>query len=135
MVGGIFKGLVGICVLSVFVFLGVKLQAAGLALPGPVIGLVLLAAALAASASKSGARKGLLGLREALTPVAKYLIKHMGLLFVPAGVGVVTQLDLLRRHWPAIAVALFVSTLLSLIVTGWVMHRLCTPMADSGETA
>jgi holin-like protein len=87
----------------------------GLPLPGPVIGLVLLL--------------GFLILRDRtpdphLSGTAGWLLRHFGLLFVPAGVGVITQLDVLGSNWLALLVAIPVSTLLGLIVTGWVMQRL-----------
>ena len=44
------------------------------------------------------------------------------MLFVPAGVGVVTELQELRQNALAIAVAIPVSTLLGLVVTGMLMQ-------------
>ena len=55
------------------------------------------------------------------------LLQHLSLLFVPAGVGVITQLDVLGRNWLPVLVALVVSTALGLLVTGWVMQRLAQP--------
>ena len=92
----------------------VAARALGLPLPGPVIGLLLLL--------------GLLQLRggpdEAMRTTSEGLLRHLSLLFVPAGVGVVTQLDALRADWLAITVSLVASTALGLAVTGWVMQRL-----------
>ena len=59
-----------------------------------------------------------------LKATAAGLLGNLGLLFVPAGVGVVTQLDVLGRNWLPIAAAILISTLLGLVVTGWVMQRL-----------
>ena len=56
------------------------------------------------------------------------LLRHLSLLFVPAGVGIVTQLDALARDWKAIVAAILVSTVLGLAVTGWVMQRLSRGM-------
>ncbi len=85
-----------------------------LPLPGPVIGLVLLL--------------GLLIWRGGATPAQEatgnWLLRHFGLLFVPAGVGVITQLDVLGRNWLVLLVAIPVSTALGLAVTGLVMQRL-----------
>ena len=86
----------------------------GLGLPGPVVGLLLLFAALVARGS-AGAE-----LRLASTG----LLRHLSMLFVPAGVGVVTQLDTLRDNWLPASAAILVSTALGLAVTGWVMQRL-----------
>ena len=46
----------------------------------------------------------------------------MGLLFVPAGVGIVAEAGLVRKEWLPIAAGLIGSTVLSLAVTGLVMH-------------
>jgi len=48
----------------------------------------------------------------------------MGLLFVPAGVGIIAEAGLLRQQWLPIVAALLGSTVLSIAVTGLVMHWL-----------
>lgn len=97
-------------------FIGeVAARVAGLAIPGPVLGLLLLLAVFAV--------KG--GPDEAMRSTASALLRHLSLLFVPAGVGVITQLDALGRDWLAIGVAIIVSTTLGLGVAAVVMQRLC----------
>ena len=86
-----------------------------LPLPGPVLGMALLTAAL------------LLRKREpapALTATSDHLLSILGLLFVPAGVGIITNLALLRSAWLPLTASMLVSTLLTLVVTAGVMHRL-----------
>ncbi len=82
-------------------------RATGIAIPGPVLGMALLA--------------GLLLLRPTLHgtvgPVAGTLLANLSLLFIPAAVGVVEVLPLLAREGLAIAAAILVSTLASLVVT------------------
>ncbi len=90
-------------------------RAASLPLPGPVIGLLLLLAYLIARDRAPD--------RE-LTATSGWLLRHFGLLFVPAGVGVITQLDVLGDNWLPLLIAIPVSTLLGLLTTGWVMQRL-----------
>ncbi|MEI9982712.1 MAG: CidA/LrgA family protein [Aliidongia sp.] len=95
--------------------IGELLRAAfGLPLPGPVIGMLLLMALLV---WRGAATEG------PLDRVAGGLIGNMGLLFVPAGVGIIAQLALLRRDWLPILAGLVVSTVVGLVVTGLVMHR------------
>jgi holin-like protein len=94
-------------------------QASGLPIPGPVMGLVLLLGLLV--------WRG--GPDQVLHDTAGGLLKYLGLLFVPAGVGVVTELQELRANALAIAVAIPVSTLLGLAVTGVLMQRLAKPNA------
>ena len=60
---------------------------------------------------------------SALTRTANTLIGNMGLLFVPAGVGVMAELGVLRQDWLPILAGLMVSTVLGVVVTGLVMHH------------
>ena len=62
-----------------------------------------------------------------LRGTANALLSYLSLLFVPAGVGVITQLDLLGDNLLAVAAAIAISTLAGLVVTGWVMQRLLRP--------
>ena len=66
----------------------------------------------------------------ALGNTAETLIGHMGLLFVPAGVGIITELGVLRAEWLPITAGLIGSTVLSLAVTGLVMHWASSPRSD-----
>ncbi len=86
-----------------------------LPVPGPVLGLVLLLGLLIVRGGK---------VTKELKPTAQVLLQNLSLLFVPAGVGVVTQLDVLGQNWLPVAVAIVVSTLLGLGVTAWVMQKL-----------
>jgi holin-like protein len=52
------------------------------------------------------------------------LLRHMSLLFVPAGVGVIVHLTVLGQSALAVIIAVFVSTTLTIIVTGLVMQVL-----------
>ncbi len=79
----------------------------GIGIPGPVLGMAMLAAALLLRPR----------LQEVVAPVATALLSNLSLLFVPAAVGVVQVLPLLANEGVAIGVALLVSTVLSLIVT------------------
>jgi len=60
-----------------------------------------------------------------LARTANTLIANMGLLFVPAGVGVIVEFGVLRQNWLPILAGLILSTLLGLVVTGLVMHHVC----------
>ena len=90
-------------------------RAAGLPLPGPVIGMVLLFA--------------LLLLRERVQPhappadrtalglVAAWLLANLSVLFVPAGTGVMLHMHRLRTEWLPVIAALVAGTAITLIVT------------------
>ena len=82
--------------------------------PGPVIGMALLFSGLVI--------KG--GVPQPLADTASGLLAHLSLLFVPAGVGVMTHLTLLGSQWLPVTSSLIISTLLAIAVTGWLMQRL-----------
>ena len=83
-------------------------------LPGPVIGLALLL--------------GWLMLRRSVPPnlalVADGFSKYLGLLFVPAAVGVVSYLPELRAHGLAILAALVLSVAVTIAASAWVLRLL-----------
>ena len=90
-------------------------RALHLPLPGPVLGMALLALVLLLRRREPD---------EALVKTSNGLLRWLGLLFVPAGAGVVANLGLLRSAWLPIVVALIVSTLLTIMVTALVMQLL-----------
>jgi holin-like protein len=81
-------------------------------IPGPVIGLILLLAWLQ--------------IRKAVPPpvelVASALTQHLGLLFVPAAVGVVMFWPHLKSNGVAIVTALVVSVVLTIAVSAIVLR-------------
>lgn len=87
-----------------------------LPLPGPVLGMMYLIAALALRA-RFGGRDDVAGPDSPVGHVSDVLIANMGVLFVPAGVGIVQYLGMLGQNWLALTVAVIASTLLALIVT------------------
>lgn len=78
-----------------------------LPVPGPVIGLALLVLLFRARPDLAAYCEG----------TARSILAHMSLLFVPAGVGVISNLDLLIGNWLAISVVLAASTLISMLVS------------------
>lgn len=110
------------CTLLGFELLGELIRdALHLPLPGPVAGMLLLTIWLA----WRGRALQPFG-EAAATPLdqtAGALLEHMGLLFVPAGVGVIAEAGLLRQEWLPIMAGIIGSTVLSLMVTGLVMHH------------
>lgn len=84
--------------------------------PGPVVGLALLFMVLITRDRFPALARG--PLRDnAVEGTAKGMLAHLSLLFVPAGVGVVQQLDLLAQHGLSIFVILAASVLVTLVVT------------------
>lgn len=101
-------------------------------LPGPLIGMALLAAVLVAWRGTAGGRSPrshAARVQAGLEQTAGLLIRGMGLLFVPAGAGIVAQGGLLRTAWLPLAAGLVASTLVGLCVTGLVMQHFCLRQA------
>jgi holin-like protein len=99
-----------------------------LPVPGPVLGMILLLALLLARPA-TVAR---------LRPTSLELLKHLSLLFVPAGVGVMVHIARIGREWLPIVVALVASTALAIAVTAlvvtWTARRLGHSMGDDAPT-
>jgi holin-like protein len=92
----------------------------GLALPvpGPVLGMALLLVGCLLSPR----------LAARVMPTAQGLLAHLSLLFVPAGVGVISHLDVLGGAGPALLLVLVISTALALVasvLTFVVIAELC----------
>jgi holin-like protein len=101
--------------LLIFQTLGEGLAYAfALPVPGPVIGMVLLFFYLLAKRDAV----------EKLAPTTTEFLKHLSLLFVPAGVGIMVYAQRVAAEWLPIAAALVVSTLVSLVVTALVLRGL-----------
>jgi holin-like protein len=87
-----------------------------LPLPGPVLGMLLLLIVLRVRRVSPD--------RGPIATAAAPLLRHLQLLFVPAGVGVIVLLSELRADWLPISVGLWGSWLIGLVVTGWTVTLL-----------
>lgn len=86
----------------------------GLPLPGPVLGMVLLFIALVARGTAP----------QTFSDTSRGLLDHLALLFVPAGVGIITHLSRVVDEWGAIAITLVASTALAISATAFTLHVL-----------
>jgi putative effector of murein hydrolase LrgA (UPF0299 family) len=84
-----------------------------LPLPGPVLGLLLMLAALSSPL-----------VREPVQAAAEVLLGHLSLLFVPVGVGVMTHLGVIQQYGLRMAATLVLSTLIGLAVTAGLLRWL-----------
>ena len=86
----------------------------GLPVPGLVVGMALLFVGLTLRG----------GVPEGLGRAVDGLLAHLSLLFVPAGVGVMLHVAMLREEWLAVSIALVLSTVLTIGVVGLLMTAL-----------
>jgi holin-like protein len=89
-------------------------QLAGVPLSGPILGMVLLLALMLARGGPS----------TDLRASATSLLGYLSLLFVPAAVGIMPYLPVLRAQWLPVAVALLVSTVLAMGSSALIVQRL-----------
>ena len=92
----------------------VTARALGLPIPGAVIGMVILFVGLCLKGD----------VPEALDVTAKGLLTNLSLLFVPAGVGLITNLDVIADNLSPIAATLILSTTITLLTTAYAMRAL-----------
>jgi len=97
-------------------------QLLDLAVPGPVVGMALLFAAIALKP----------GLGYALRATTGGLLQHLSVLFVPAGVGVMLHAGRIREEWLAIVVAVVLGAVVTLTVTALTIRALAerAPLPD-----
>ena len=86
----------------------------GLPIPGPVVGMIILFIGLMIRGN----------IPEELSNTANGLLEQLSLLFVPAGVGVMTHLTLLGEQWLPLSASLVISTILTIAITGLLMQHL-----------
>ena len=104
-----------LAILLMFQFAGEMIRAVtGLPVPGPVIGMVLLLVALLAK----------LPVAAGIHATSRKFLAYLGLLFVPAGAGVVTRLPMIGAHWLPIVIAVVGSTIITMVITAVVMRGL-----------
>jgi holin-like protein len=101
--------------------------------PGPIIGLLLLFAWLQARAFIDMVAIAPIEPLE-IEPVAMFLLRNLGILFVPLGVGVVGIRDLFAERGAAIVCVVVASTLLTMTATAvafqaaqWLVERAALP--------
>lgn len=109
----VLKGLLALLACQLLGELSVRLT--GIDFPGPVVGMLLFFGVLQVRrpAESSG-----------LVAAPRLLLRHLHLLFIPAGVGVVVYLHRIAENAVPLAAGLWVSWLLGFVVTALVADRL-----------
>ena len=70
---------------------------------------------------------------EQVEGMANFLVKNLGFFFVPAAVSLMLFFDIIRAQWIPILLASALSTMLVIVVTGWV-HQLSCVSSWEGAT-
>lgn len=85
-----------------------------LPVPGPVIGMLLLFGFIMTRPQ----------IADAIEPTALELLRHLSLLFIPAGVGIMVSAGRIRGDALAVVVSVAISTSLAIVVTALVTRAL-----------
>ncbi|MBY3422491.1 CidA/LrgA family protein [Rhizobium laguerreae] len=107
--------IVGITILLIFQLVGEAIAyfLHGV-VPGPVIGMALIFVTLSVARGRFFVTPS----RQAVA-TSNALLANLGVLFVPAGVGIVQHFDLIAERGLAVYATILVSTVATLIVTVW----------------
>ena len=106
----------GITLLLVYQLVGeVTVRLLSLPIPGPVLGMVMLFLTLMVRGYTP----------EPLENASSALLSHLSLLFVPAGVGMMSHFGRIADEWLPITLALFLSTIITMVATAGIMQITC----------
>ncbi|SHH80208.1 CidA/LrgA family protein [Ferrimonas marina] len=101
-----FAGLIGLWLLGE----GLS-ELLSLPIPGSVIGMLLLFIGLVIRGREP----------QAITQASDGLLRYLGLLFVPAGVGLMVYIELIKEAWLPATVAILLATLITLLSSAGAM--------------
>ena len=118
----------GITLILVYQLVGeITVRLAGVPIPGPVLGMVMLFMTLWIRGKTP----------ESVEQASSALLSHLSLLFVPAGVGMMAHFDRIAEEWVPITLALLLSTVITLVATALIMQVttrwLVGPLANGEE--
>jgi holin-like protein len=77
-------------------------------IPGNVIGMVILLAALLSGILKV----------EQIEAVSEFMLKYLAFFFVPAGIGIISSFDIISANFLPMLAVILLSTIIVLVVTG-----------------
>jgi holin-like protein len=109
--------MVEIFILLFYYFLGTMIAVLiGNFIPGSILGMLLLFLSLVLKIIRP----------EQVRSAARFFLDNMMLFFIPLGVGLVASYALIGKFLTAIAVASAISTLLVIIIVGWIAQKMET---------
>ena len=112
--------LFGFIILLLGAFLGnIISNLSGLPVPGTVFGILLVLIYLAVVKK----------VPHSLKLVSDGLLKYLALFYVPAGVGLVSYLDLLAADWGKILIALLVSSIVTIFIVVFMMEKVTSKLS------
>ena len=101
--------IIGICFIGEFIN-----YITPVAVPGNVLGMVILLTLLVTKVIKL----------EMIDAVANFLLKHLAFFFIPAGVGLLASIDIIKAQLIPIVLIIIISTVLVIATTGLTIQLL-----------
>ncbi|GFP75118.1 CidA/LrgA family protein [Clostridium sp. YIM B02505] len=83
-----------------------------LPIPGNIIGMLLLLVLLLTKVIKL----------SYIETISNFFLDHLSFFFIPAGVGLLTSMDVLKSSWGRILIVCILSTIIMIAVTGFVIQ-------------
>ncbi|KAJ53529.1 holin-like protein [Clostridium tetanomorphum] len=83
-----------------------------LPIPGNVIGMIILFLCLSS---------GIIKLNK-INYISKFLLDHLAFFFVPAGVGILSCIPILKGKWLAFLAVCLITTIIIIVITGWTIQ-------------
>jgi holin-like protein len=107
-----------------FQFLGgFAVMVLGINFPGPLCGMLLLLLYLSVAGNRWAE----------LDKAASTLVDHLGLLFVPAGVAIISFGEEISSNWLPITAAIFISTALAIAAAGVIANRIAQDHPEKAQ--
>lgn len=99
-------------IILVFYFAGqILTKLLNLPIPGNIVGMILLLFLLCTNVVKL----------EMVDTVANFLLDHLAFFFIPAGVGLLTSLVVIKNSFIRLLIVCFISTIITIAVTALVV--------------
>jgi len=116
----------GITLLLVYQLVGeVCVRLAGVPVPGPVLGMLMLFITLVIRGRTP----------DSVGQASSALLSHLSLLFVPAGVGMMVHFHRIADEWLPIALSLLLSTVITMVATALIMQATSRWLLGRRESA
>ncbi|MCT8975557.1 CidA/LrgA family protein [Clostridium sp. CX1] len=98
-----------LAIILIICFLGELLRRVlNLTVPGNVMGMIILLMLLCTGIIKV----------EMIEDISKFLLDHLAFFFLPAGVGLIASIALIKDYWYYVLIIAFISTVVVMVVTG-----------------
>jgi holin-like protein len=95
-----------------------------LPLPGSILGMVILFVLLCTKIIKL----------EQVSTVSNFFLDHLAFFFIPAGVGLISAVDVIKDILPQLLIICIVTTIITMAVTGRLVQMLSEKKNKKGKT-